>query len=513
MNSILVPNSRLRGLNYHAVILTAVLFVVTSLTSAQTFKTLVEFDGSNGGNPAYVSLVQGTDGNYYGTAAYGGNSGCNPHSSDGCGIVFRITRTGEMQTIYTFCVQSGCPDGGVPFASLTLGLDGNFYGTTTFGGTSCRQLQDFCGTVFKITPDGQLTTLHTFCTTNGCPDGAVSYASLFLADDGNFYGTTSQGGVRNTGTAFKITSTGALTTLTSFNTGEGSQPSNPVVQGPDGNFYGTTVSGGNNSNSCYGGCGSAYKMTASGAVTFLYEFCIDQDLCPDGAVPAGGLTVGNDGNLYGTTSIPTGTVFKLTPQGQLTTIYTFPCPATGCPNGLQPGGQLTIATDGNFYGAAQQGGSGTCVNVLGCGVIYKLTPTGTQTLVHDFQGTDGSSPLNGATQTTSGYFLGTAFEGAIDGPCFDPQLGCGTVFAYSLGLGPSVNFVNNPGRVGQTVGILGQGLTGTTAVSFRGISASFSVVSDTYMAAIVPAGATTGYVNVSTPQRTLRSNRPYMVLR
>ena len=515
MSSTLVRRICLSKLDHHAFILIVVLSLI-SPAAAQRFKTVVEFNGTEGGNPDNTSLVEGADGNYYGTAAYGGNYDCNPHFEGGCGTVFRMTPEGQFETLYTFCLQTGCPDGGIPAGGLVLGLDGNFYGTTSYGGTNCREVLgdlDDCGTVYKITPEGQLTTLHTFCTKSGCPDGAASYASLFLAADGNFYGTTSEGGQDKTGTVFKITPTGTLTTLTSFTSGNGMYPISPLVEGPDGNFYSTTLEGGNQNNYCYDGCGSAFKMTPSGTVTFLYVFCVEVVECPDGAEPLGGLTIGNDGNLYGTTSYPTGSVFKLTPQGQLTTIYKFPCVSTGCPVGPMPSGPLTIATDGNFYGTAQQGGTGTCVNVLGCGVVYQLTPSGTQTLIHDFQGTDGSAPLFGVSQTTLGYFVGTAFEGAIDGPCFDAQLGCGTVFAFSTGLGPSVTFVNNPGLVGQTVGILGHGLTGTTVVSFHGVAASFSVVSDTYITATVPAGATSGYVDVSTPLISLRSNRPFLVLR
>jgi len=496
----------------HAVIFPALVLGLTSIAIAQPFKTVLRFDGTHGGNPTYVSLTQGTDGNYYGTAAYGGVIDCHPNQGGGCGAIFQITSDGESHLVYTFCRIAGCPDGGNPAADLVLGLDGNFYGTTSYGGRHCMHERQQCGTVFKITPSGQLTTLHTFCTQAGCPDGAASYAALFLAADGNFYGTTSQGGSENTGTTFKITPTGTLTTLSSFTSGDGLYPVTPLVQAPDGNFYGTALEGGNPGDYCDNGCGGIFEMSPAGVVTFLYDFCLNGLECLDGWAPLSGLTVGDDGNLYGTTSQPVGTVYEITPEGQFTTLYTFMCSPIGCFNGLMPTGTLTIGTDGNFYGTMQQGGTGTCVNVEGCGVVYQLTPGGTETLIHDFQGTDGSAPAGGVLQTTRGYFTSTSFEGAIDGPCFDSQLGCGIVFGFSMGLGPSVTFVNNPGYVGQTVGILGQGLTGATAVNFHGTSASFSVVSDTYLTATIPAGATSGYVSVSTAQGKLKSKRPFAVL-
>lgn len=311
---------------------------LAATASAQAFKTVVEFDGAHGGNPTYVSLAQGTDGDYYGTAAWGGNYTCHPRFDSGCGSVFKITAAGKIQYLHTFCLQEGCPEGGVPVAGLVLGMDGNFYGTTSYGGSGCTRSDGNCGTVFKITPAGVLTTLYTFCTTNGCPDGASSYASLFLAADGNFYGTTYEGGPYDAGSIFSITSSGALTTLYMFAFGDGMNPYAGVVQAPDGNFYGTAGVGGNVGTYCDTGCGSVYKMTPAGAVTFLYEFCSEYYECPDGAVPLSGLTVGNDGNLYGTTNVPFGTVFKITPQGQLTNIYLFHCSANGCFDGVYPSG-------------------------------------------------------------------------------------------------------------------------------------------------------------------------------
>ena len=163
-----------------------------------TFNSLVSFDGTNGAAPRYISLVQGVDGNFYGTTAVDG--------ANGHGTVFKITPAGTLTTIYSFCAQSNCADGIYPYAGLAQDSKGNFYGTTSAGGANGD------GSVFTITAAGALTTLHSFDST----DGATPYAGLLLAGDGNFYGTTGAGGANNYGTIFNITPSGTLTTLHSF---------------------------------------------------------------------------------------------------------------------------------------------------------------------------------------------------------------------------------------------------------------------------------------------------------
>jgi uncharacterized repeat protein (TIGR03803 family) len=199
-------------------------------SSAQTFTTLANFNGTNGRTPV-GALAQGTDGNLYGTTRDGG-----AYSN---GRVFRVTPTGTLTTIYSFCAEVNGPDGHKPFAGLVLATDGNFYGTTGTGGAYL-----YFGTVFKITASGTLTTLHGLA---GYPtDGSQPFAGLIQATDGNFYGTSQRGGTNNDGTVFKMDSGGTVTVLHSFAGDDGMKPDAALVQGTDGNFYGTTQAGGTN---------------------------------------------------------------------------------------------------------------------------------------------------------------------------------------------------------------------------------------------------------------------------
>jgi uncharacterized repeat protein (TIGR03803 family) len=289
---------------------------------AQTRTTLFSFDETDGGTP-FAGLIQGTDGNFYGTTSFGGSSGpCLVVSSYGCGTVFKITPSGMLTTLYNFCSQSNCTDGIEPEAGLVQGADGNFYGTTIFGGVnSTCQYGNSCGTVFTITPGGVLTTLHSFNFT----DGYLPVAGLIQGTDGNLYGTTSEGGATRLcknngfdgcGTVFKITPDGVLTTLHSFycpqfnfHCREGTSPDAALVQGADGNFYGTTTVGG-----VYG-YGTVFRISPGGTLTTLYSF--DKT---DGDQPEVGLVQGTDGNFYGTTYVggarDDGTVQVITPNGK-----------------------------------------------------------------------------------------------------------------------------------------------------------------------------------------------------
>jgi uncharacterized repeat protein (TIGR03803 family) len=224
--------------------------------------------------------------------------------------------------------------------------------------------------------------------------------------------------------------------------------------------------------------------------------------------PLAGVMLGADGNLYGTTSAGgasgDGTVFKITLAGKLTTLYSF-CAA--CSNGSDPQFPLIQATDGNFYGSTLEGGSTTCYH--GCGTLFEITPAGVLTTLHNFDDANGQNP-SGLLQATNGTIYGTTFQG---GPqCKNISFTCGTVFSLSVGLGPFVKTNPQAGKAGESVIILGTGLTGATEVSFNGLAAKFTVVSDAYIQATVPAGATTGYVSISTPTGTLTSNLRFLVL-
>jgi len=380
---------------------------------AQTFTTLYLF-GSGG--PPTAGLVEGTDGNLYGTTyGYAGKQN---------GMIFKITPSGTFTTLHA----------GGAFAGLILGTDGNFYGTSLVGGTLGY------GWVFKITPSGTLTTLHNF---GKLPSGTYPTA-LVQASDGNFYGTTKEGGTNSClyggtnygcGTLFKITPSGTLTTLYNFcsqsGCADGQEPGG-LVQGTDGNLYGTTSAGGNAS--CGGGCGTIFKITTTGTLTTLHSF----DLT-DGDNPGAGLIQATDGDFYGMTYAggasnsfcspgTCGTVFKMTPNGMLTTLHSF-----DYTDGANPIAPLIQANDGNLYGTT--GGGGNCTNFAGgCGTVFKITPSGALTTLHSFDRTDGALPTP-LVQHTNGTFYGTTIRGGAN--VYHACGGwCGTIYSLSVGLGP-----------------------------------------------------------------------------
>jgi uncharacterized repeat protein (TIGR03803 family) len=246
-----------------------------------------------------------------------------------------------------------------------------------------------CGTVFKITPQGGLTTLYSFCSQTSCADGDNPFSGLVQGTDGNLYGLTSSGGDpscrpgEGCGTVFKITRGGTLTTLYSFHAVGLNPQYAPLVQGIDGNFYGTTVSGGHGA-ACTSliGCGTAFKITPRGTLTTLYNFC-SQTNCVDGESPFAPLVQATDGNLYGTTNeggasnscrYGCGTVFKITPQGMLTTLHSF-----DLTDGESPNGGLVQDTNGPFYGTTNGGGTnydGTVFSLaVGLGPFVESVPT------------------------------------------------------------------------------------------------------------------------------------------
>jgi uncharacterized repeat protein (TIGR03803 family) len=349
----------------------------------------------DGAGPGEV--IEGSDGNFYGTA---GTGGVNFEFGGGtAGTVYMITPSGTLTTLYDFCAQvdpstENCLDGQNPDGMIE-GTDGNFYGTTFSGGLNAFGGARPAGTVFKMTPSGVLTTLYSFCTRQNpsagtCLDGQEP-GGLFEGSDGNFYGTTPIGGqfgklTINGGTVFKLTPSGTLTTLHSFcaeedpSTGnclDGDGP-NALIEGSDGNFYGTTSGGGKNGN------GSVFRLTPSGTLTTLYSFCSkgnpNTSSCPDGAYPDA-VIEGSDGNLYGTTRTGgefgnynrDGTAFMLTPAGALTTLYSF-CsqqnPTTfDCLDGAVPNGGFIKASDGNFYGTTAIGGAN---GQSGLGTLFEM---------------------------------------------------------------------------------------------------------------------------------------------
>jgi uncharacterized repeat protein (TIGR03803 family) len=460
---------------------------VVSNAAGQIYTTLLAFNGANGANPFYVSLVQGTDGNLYGTTQNGGDYNQ--------GTVFKITPTGTLTTLYSFCAQPSCADGAQPFAGLVLATDGNFYGTTLNGGTNSGCAQN-CGTFFRITADGTLTTMFSF----GRPYGSYPYAAPIQGSDGNLYGTTYAGGsggcgnglAAGCGTVYKMTLDGRLQTFhdfTDFN--QGVNPIAAVIEATDGNLYGTTASGGP------GGVGTIFRITPGGRLTTLHVFGDDEGFGPEGA-----LTQTPQGFLGTNSSIPLGegTVFRMRKDGDVTVLHVF-----DISDGANPVAGLTRGTDGNFYGTTFYGyfyeRNPPCSNFTGCGTLFTMTPSGTLTPLYSFR--DLAWPAGELLQATNGIFYGTGYFG---GDSDD-----GGVFSLDMGLGPFVAFVRDAGKVGGTGGILGQGFMGATGVSFNGTPATFKVASDTFIKAKVPAGATTGPVTVNTSNGTLTSNTMFMV--
>jgi uncharacterized repeat protein (TIGR03803 family) len=455
----------------------------TDRSSTQTFTTLHSFNGTDGKLP-FAALSQGTDGNIYGTTYYGGTASS--------GNVFKISTVGSLKSAYAFCSAANCADGEYTYAAPVQGTDGNYYGTTYLGGANDQ------GTVFKLTAGGKLTTLHSF---NGT-DGAEPLAGVVQAANGAFYGTTYSGGSKGDGTVFKITSGGVFTSLHSFcsqsSCTDGDNPFAPLLLGTDGNLYGTTLAGGAH------GDGEVFKITPSGALTVLYSFC-SQSGCADGEFPQTGLVQASDGNFYGTTILGgaygNGTIFKMTPTGTLTTIYSV-CSQNGCPDGNYLYAGLIQATDGNLYGIMQIGGANNF------GTIFSITTSGALTTLYSFCSqsgcADGEYPAAGLVQDTNGTLYGTTADGGANGD--------GTVFSLSLGLGSFVETLPVSGKTGATVKILGSNLKGTTSVTFNGAAATFTASSNTYITATVPNGATTGTVQVVTPGGTLSSNVPFRVV-
>lgn len=489
-----------------------VCLATTITSSAQTFSVVSNFYTSPAepANPGAI-LTQGLDGFSYSTAQ-GGNYG----------TVYGVSTTGDLYRLYTFGENPNDPQFAY-YSGLALGANGNFYGTAPGGGANAQ------GAVYKITISRDLTLLYSFCSLGNCTDGAQPQASLMLGRDGNFYGITAYGGGNaphpcssgnGCGTVFKITPTGELTTLYRFcskaNCADGSTPLSGLVQGSDGNFYGTTSQGGNFSSLfCDSGCGTVFKITPTGAFTTLYSFCSQPD-CPDGNGPSVGLIQATDGNFYGTTGGAGangigGTIFKITPTGSLTTLYSF-CSLANCLDGDGPSAPYLLqATNGKIYGTTGRGGlqqAGSGYNCDGgCGTIYEITTSGEFKSLYDFCSKSDCVDGYGSTglvQETNGKLYGTTELGGKNVT--------GTVFSLALDLPPLVKFVPADRLVGDTVIILGQGFEHATAVSFNGTAASFKVVSDTHITATVPAGATTGDITVTEPGGALHSQYAFHVL-
>ena len=373
------------------------------------FTTLHIFgDGSvsnDGSNPAGI-LTQGTGGNFYGTTSYGGSTAGGQFQ--GYGTVLMLTPQGNVTILNSFSDGKAGNAGRYPAAGLVQGSDGSFYGTTSNGGSTIAVLSDGYGTFFKMTPQGDVTVLHNF------GDGSVIHDGLYpgqltQGSDGNFYGVT----ISN---VFKITPQGNVTVLHSFGDGsvtsDGSEP-NCLIQGSDGIFYGTTSAGG-----LYG-AGTFFKVTSNGNFTILHSFG-GGSVINEGKVPLGSVIQASDGNFYGTTQLGghsnLGSVFKITPQGDVTILHSFG-DGTVTNDGRHPSEGLIHGSDGNFYGLTDESAES------GKGIVFRITPQGGITIL------DSVPPGGTFMQGSDGNFYGTTAYGGLNDK--------GTIFRLTGSSAPS----------------------------------------------------------------------------
>jgi uncharacterized repeat protein (TIGR03803 family) len=396
------------------------LFVPFSVAHGQDFKVLYNFQGSDGEQP-YGGLIADKAGNLYGVTDNGGASGY--------GTVFELEPDGTESVLYSFTTGNNGEDGYFPVGALLEDRAGNFYGATYGGGTAAD-----CGTIFKLAPGGVETVLYAF---KGGSDGCIPSGSLVADRHGRLYGTTGYGGggsgcyngIAGCGTIFRLAPDGKETLLYSFMGGnDGQIPVAPLFLDNSGNLYGTTL--GPNPATCEGDCGTIFKLAPDGTETTLYTFC-SQMYCRDGSGPDGGLIADSSGNLYGTTYLGGanggGTVFELAADGTETSLYSFGFYGS---DGSYPLGTLVADGQGNLYGVNQVGGDRNACKGLGCGVVFKVTPSGTETVLHSFQKKTGDGPT-GSLIKISGYLYGTTESGGSSSNCSTNRknFGCGTVFA------------------------------------------------------------------------------------
>jgi uncharacterized repeat protein (TIGR03803 family) len=435
--------------------------------------TVGAFNYSNGDSPA-AALIQAADGNFYGTTVYGGYHGY--------GSVFKLTQSGSLASLYSFNYS----DGYAPRGKLIQGKDGNFYGTSSYGGPAGY------GTVFKLTSSGTLTTLCGFNNANG----DEPMAGLLQAPDGSFYGTTAWGGTNGYGSVFKLSASGSLTTLVSFNYTNGEYPLSEVIRATDGNFYGTTAYGGSN------GDGTIFRLSASGSLTTLCS------LTSSYYEPSAALIQATDGYFYGTTkyggAYGYGCVFRVTSSGALSTLCSF----TGT-NGSNPQAALIQATDGNLYGTTYSGGSSNY------GTVFKITTSGSLTTLVNFTGSNGSYPEAALVQAKDGSLYGTTSSGGAsgDGTVFQiSPLGVtatvGLPFSYQIigsnyptsystsPLPPGLSVNTKTGLISGTATTPGPWSVNIYALNSGGVGRSTIVIN----VVLPPVPKITSVLNVTTPQ-------------
>lgn len=426
-------NNPLRHRNSIVLAATLVLSVfVAQLARAQTFKVLHTFHYNDGWWPQGQLLLDAA-GDIYGITNLGGHPPCS-YYQQGCGTVFKLNKNGKQVWLRSF----DGPDGFSPSGGLLRNTTGEMFGVTTQGGRRVGRggaCQDGCGLIYDLDQAGKKeTVLHKF---TGIPQtGGYGPEGLLIEDSsGTFYGTTGWGGV-NYGVVFKMSQSGKETVLYTFQGGaDGYGPGSGVIEDSRGNLFGTTVYGGNTGCGS-AGCGVVYEVDPAGKETVLYAFTGGAD----GGIASSSLIQDQSGNLYGTTayggSIETyicgdyegcGVVYAVSPNGSETVLYAF-CSQPPCSDGNRPLGGLIRDATGNLYGVTIFGGNTSCGAQEGCGVVFKLDPAGKETVLHVFSGgKDGAYPEGQLVMDTAGNLYGTASSGG-DVSCEARYGGCGVVF-------------------------------------------------------------------------------------
>jgi len=440
---------------------------LSAMVNAQTYTDMHDFNNTDGCCQIYPgNLAQGEDGNFYGTTITGG-------SSSGWGNVFKMTPSGTFTSLYNFDFTHGAH----PQSGLSLGFDGNFYGTTYQGGANSA------GTVFKITPSGTLTVLYSF--TNGS-DGAYPRTPPVQAPDGNLYGATGNG---TTPALYKITAAGTFSVVVPLP----AQSYSPMIVGTDGNLYGMTLYGGTVNR------GTAFQFSPkTKKVKIIHNFD-----STTGYSPQGPLMQGVDGKLYGTTSTggsaSGGVVFQMSTGGTYKVLFNFS--TTNEANGASPFAGVVQGSDGFLYGVTSVGGAN------GLGLLFKLSTSGTGfTDLHDFATATGDTPYATPLLHTNGKIYGLTSHGGS-------HVVYGTIYSMDAGLKPFASqFVVYSGKVGTSVDILGQGFSNATGVKFGTGSGTFVATSDAFMTAKVAAGATTGKITVLEPGGNLATPQVFKII-
>lgn len=380
-----------------ALVLGAAVLVSANAAEARGFQSIYSFPDDYNYSGA---LLRDAAGNLYGTTLVGGASNA--------GSVFVLSPAGVRTTLHDFTYDASTlarPDSGV-----VMDAAGNLYGEANFGGgTICGSGGSYiyCGGIFKLAPDGTLTTVHAF---QGGLDGGLPTGGLTIDKQGNLFGTTSMGGTGNfcpnslgCGTVFKIAPNGTKTILYNFQGKyDGGGPGGQLIRDKHHNLYGVTGGGGYGSG-YFWGYGTVYKLAPNGTETQLYVFQGQAD----GAFPTGSLAVDTDGNLYGTLldgpGSPNGAIFKLTPGGTETILHTF---GSVRQDGLKPIGNLLVDKKGDLYGTTSMGGKGC--HYHGCGTVYKIAHDGTYSHLYEFQGGIAHQPTGGLVQDAQGHLFGSS---------------------------------------------------------------------------------------------------------